>query len=201
MEKIKAYMMEQRKKGSEPATVRDVVGICIGYGLFTLAVILIFHYVLTVNFIPSGSMEGTIQTGDVVLATCYDKTDVQRYDIMTFIPPDHPDALYIKRVIGLPGETICVRDGEVYADGVKLDSSFVPEKMGTAGDGIYEVPEGCYFMLGDNRNHSLDARFWENKFVPEENMVAKARVTVFPFQNIGSLAYAAENTVPAAADA
>lgn len=50
-----------------------------------------------------------------------------------------------------------------------------------------------YFMMGDNRNHSLDARFWNEKFVPVEDMVAKARVTIFPFRNIGSLAYAAED--------
>lgn len=191
MKKIKAYMIEQRRKGSEPATVRDLVGISIAGGLLILAFFLIFNYVLMLSFIPSGSMEGTIRTGDVLISSRYDKTDVERYDIMTFIPPDHPEDLYIKRVIGLPGETITVRDGEVYADGVRLDGSFVPEKMGTYGDGIYEVPEGCYFMLGDNRNHSLDARYWHEKYVPAENMVAKARLTVFPFQNIGSLAYAA----------
>lgn len=203
MKENRNHVIEQKRE-SEYVTVQEVIKMCIGYGLFILAFIFIFNHVLMLNLIPSGSMEGTIRTGDVVIATRYDRTDVERYDIMVFIPPDDPDTYYIKRVIGLPGETILVYDGEVYADGVKLDSSFVPEAMGRSGDGEYVVPEGCYFMMGDNRNHSLDARFWNDKFVPVENMVSKARVTIFPFRSIGSLAYAAEDagtagTVPAAA--
>ena len=194
MKMIMNKLVELNKKAKEPITGPELIKMCIGYGLLLLAIIFIFGHVIMLNIIPSGSMEGTIETGDVVIATRYDKEDVDRYDIMVFIPPDEPDKYYIKRVIGLPGETIVVHDGEVYADGIRLDSSFVPEKMGTSGDGVYVVPEGCYFMMGDNRNHSLDARYWKNKFVPAENMVAKARVTVFPFRNIGSLAYAAEDT-------
>jgi signal peptidase I len=75
----------------------------------------------------------------------------------------------------------------VYADGVELDDSFIAEEMKTSGDGTYEVPEDCYFMMGDNRNHSLDSRFWDNKYVPLENIVAKAKLRLAPFQSFGTL--------------
>ncbi len=174
----------------DPMTMKDLVKMCIGGGALVVGVILLFNFVLILNLFPSGSMENTIMTSDVVIATRFDRTDVQRYDIMVFEPTDKTDAeYYIKRVIGLPGETILVKDGKIYAGHELLDDSFVPEQMGRSGDGVYEVPEGCYFMLGDNRNHSADARFWENKYVPLENMVAKARIIVFPFTRIGGLRY------------
>ncbi|MEH2929047.1 signal peptidase I [Candidatus Ventrimonas sp. KK005] len=90
-------------------------------------------------------------------------------------------------MIGLPGETIEVKNGKVYADGVELDNSFLKMPQNRKGDGIYIVPEGCYFFLGDNRNHSNDSRFWDEKYVPLENIQAKARFILLPFDNIGSL--------------
>lgn len=135
-------------------------------------------------------MEGTIKTGDIVIATRYDREEINRYDIMVFEPNDDENAdYYIKRVIGLPGETITVLKGRVYADGVELDQQFVPERQTTVGDGVYVVPEGCYFMLGDNRNRSLDSRFWENKYVPLESMTAKACIAITPFKSVRSLGY------------
>lgn len=173
----------------EGVTQEDALKICLVYAVFLGMLLFVFHYVLMLALIPSGSMENTIMTGDIAIATRFDRADIQRYDVMVFIPPDHPDTYYIKRVIGLPGETITIDNGNIYAGDELLDDSILPEKMIRAGDGVYEVPEGCYFMLGDNRNHSLDARFWENKYVPLENMVAKARIIVFPFTRLGSLRY------------
>jgi len=183
---------EQTNKQSEQddsITADKVLKMILHYAAVLAVVVLIFGHVLMLSMIPSGSMEGTIMTGDILISTRFDKKDVQRYDIMIFIPPDEPDTYYIKRVIGLPGETIQVFNGQVYADGELLDSSFVPEGMNRGGDGEYRVPEDCYFMMGDNRNHSLDARYWNDKYVPLENIVAKARFIVFPFTRIGSLSY------------
>ncbi len=93
-------------------------------------------------------------TGDVVFFTTYDvkEEDIERFDILVFIPPDNPDITYIKRVIGLLGETIEVKEGKVYADGVELDDSFIKVPMNLTGDGTYVVPEHCYFFIVDNRN-------------------------------------------------
>lgn len=137
-------------------------------------------------------MENTIMTGDLLIGTRYDRTDISRYDIVVFIPPDEPDEFYIKRVIGLPGETILVEDGKVYADGVLLDDSFIAEDMEIKASQTFEVPDGCYFMMGDNRNHSLDSRLWRTKYVPAENIVAKAKLRIYPLNTFGSITYKGE---------
>lgn len=155
----------------------------------TLVLVAVYSVFFLTARVPSGSMEQTVMTGDYVIATRMDRTDIKRYDIMVFIPPDDPDIIYIKRVIGLPGETITVSGGRVFAGKEELDGSFLPEEMNGSGDGVFQVPEGCYFMLGDNRNHSLDARFWQEKYVPKESMLAKAWFTIWPLNHIRSLRY------------
>lgn len=165
-----------------------ILKVLVVYFVFLGVFYLVFKMVLMLNNIPSSSMEGTIMTGDILIATRYDisEEDIKRYDILIFHSSDTPAVAHIKRVIGLPGETIEVKDGKVYADGIELDNSFVKEPMHSDGDGTYVVPEGCYFFMGDNRNHSIDCRFWEEKYVPVENVEGKARYIIypFPFKNI-----------------
>jgi len=136
-------------------------------------------------------MEGTIQTNSIIFSTRYDvrENDLERYDILTFVSPDDSEVTYIKRLIGLPGETVEVKEGKVYADGAELDNSFIKESQSQIGDGVYEVPEGCCFFMGDNRNNSNDSRFWNNPYVPIDNIRAKAKCILFPFSNVGSLCY------------
>ncbi len=145
-----------------------------------VSIYILFGVVFMISDIPSASMEGTIMTGDKVLSTRYDADaeNLKRYDIVIFNRPDVPSEIYIKRLVGLPGETIVVKDGEVYADGVKLDNSFINEPQSRRGDGTYIVPEGCYFFLGDNRNYSKDSRFWKEKYVPAENILARSRFVI-----------------------
>ena len=100
---------------------------------------------------------------------------------MIFKYPDDETQLFIKRVIGLPGETVEIRDGKVYIDGAEtpLDDSFTPEPpQGNWGPEV--VPEGSYFMLGDNRNRSKDSRFWTNTFVKKEKILGKACPSLLP---------------------
>ena len=134
-------------------------------------------------------MAGTIEPGDTLACTRFGigEGEVGRYDILIFTPPDEPGMLYVKRVVGLPGETIEVKDGKVYADGAELDNSFTKAPQNRRGDGVYKVPEGHYFFLGDNRNNSNDSRFWKQKYVPAANLKAKARLITFPFTRIGWL--------------
>lgn len=135
-------------------------------------------------YIPSESMLPSMEIGDIFFATRYDANkDVQRYDVMIFPSPNEPNKLYVKRVIGLPGETITVEDGHVYADGEELRSDFLFEEMDSNGDGVYKVPENGYFMMGDNRNHSFDSRFWDDPYITK--FTAKVRFQVFPLNKIG----------------
>lgn len=170
---------------------KRIITIITGYSIFIIIIFFIFRTVFMIRTIPSGSMEGTIMTGDVVFATRYDvsEKEIERFDILVFIPPDDPDEQYIKRVIGLPGETVEVRNGSVYVDGTEIDDSFIKNPMNRKGDGVYVVPEGCYFFLGDNRNQSKDSRFWKQSYVPQENIVGKAKCVVFPFTGIRSIEY------------
>ena len=161
------------------------------YIIFAVIVIILFQTVFMLSLIPSSSMEPTIEVNNVVFSTRYDvkEDDIERFDILVFIPPDNPDITYIKRVIGLPGETIEVKDGKVYADGVELEDSFIKDSQNHVGDGVYEVPEGYYFFLGDNRNNSKDSRFWDNPYVSIDDIQAKAKCILFPFTDICSLSY------------
>lgn len=144
-----------------------------------LAMVLAFlvTHVLIVNaVVPTGSMENTIMTKDRILAlrTSYWFASPERGDVAVFRYPDDPEqkTLYVKRVIGVGGDTVEVKDGDVYVNGVVQEEPYIKEV--TEGDfGPYEVPEGHYFMMGDNRNRSLDARYWENKFVAEDAILGK----------------------------
>ncbi len=152
--------------------------------LIVVVVVLIVNNFLLINAkIPSESMENIIMTGDRIFGNrlAYMFSDPQRYDIVIFKYPDDETQLYIKRVIGLPGETVEIREGKVYIDGsdTPLDDSFTPETpLGNYGP--YTVPEGCYFMLGDNRNYSKDSRFWQNPYVEKDKILGKAVFKYFP---------------------
>lgn len=90
----------------------------------------------------------------------------ERGDIILFSYPVDESQTYIKRVIGLPGETVEIRDGGIYIDGsdTPLEEDYLSEEWYWENDGYcFEVPEDCYFVLGDNRNNSLDSRFWAEK--------------------------------------
>lgn len=152
--------------------------------IFVVVVVLIVNNFLLINArVPSESMEKTIMTSDRFfgnrLAYLFD--DPERFDIVVFKYPDDESQLFVKRVIGLPGETVEIKDGKVYINGSEtpLDDSFTPETP-TGDYGPYVVPDGSYFMLGDNRNHSGDSRFWKQPYVEKEKIVGKAIFRYFP---------------------
>lgn len=165
--------------------------------IIVIVVVTIVNNVILINAkIPSESMEKTILAGDRVfgLRLSYGLNldlfgnkivkkvkDPERFDIIIFHYPDDESQLFIKRLIGLPGETVEIRDGKVYIDGSEtpLDDSFVKETP-IGNFGPYEVPEDHYFMLGDNRQNSKDSRFWKNTFVSFDQIVGKAIIRYFP---------------------
>lgn len=152
-----------------------------------IAVILSFlvtGFVIINAKVPTPSMVNTINVGDRFIGNrfAYVFKEPERYDIVVFKYPDDNKTLFVKRIIGLPGETVEIIDGKVYINGSKepLRDDFLPEPMAEEDYGPYEVPEGHYFMLGDNRNHSEDSRFWQNKYVAKDKILGKAVFKYFP---------------------
>ncbi|MDO4960318.1 MAG: signal peptidase I [Eubacteriales bacterium] len=118
---------------------------------------------------------------------------------------------YLKRTIGLPGDVVEIKaegsvsqselqdlpgldtsmgadaklvTAAVYVNGEKLEEDYLKEPMLYTGDMTFEVPEGCYFFLGDNRNSSLDARYWENSYIPKDKVIAKVMFRYFPHPSL-----------------
>ena len=154
------------------------------------AVILAFlidTFVIVNAQIPSGSMENTIMTGDRVFGNrlAYKFSDPKRFDIIIFKYPDDESQLFIKRIIGLPGETVEIHDGNIYINGSDTPLEDVDIKEPMEGSfGPYTVPEGCYFVMGDNRNNSRDSRYWENTFVSEDEILGKAVFRYWPLNKM-----------------
>lgn len=143
--------------------------------------------------IPSASMETTVMTGDRLYGNrlAYINKDPQRGDIIIFKYPDNEKELFIKRVIGLPGDIVFIYEGKVYINGSEtpLDEPYV-NGTPVGSFGPYEVPADSYFMMGDNRNNSADSRFWRNPYVHRSKVLGKAWFRYYPkFTIIHSYTY------------
>ena len=131
------------------------------------------------------SMGTTLPDGSYILAykQAYKQNEPQRGDIVVFRYPQNPNQELVKRVIGLPGETIAVKDGTVTINGTPLEELYVTEPA--LYSGTWVIPEGQYFVLGDNRNNSSDSHSWG--FLPHENIIAKAVWIYFPPPSFGEI--------------
>jgi len=151
-----------------------------GSTLLKIAVFLLVFFawyaVLGIALVPSESMEPTLNVGDRFAYTYATASDLTYDDIVVFFPfaeMDKPvsngvdalirirmqkDTVFVKRIIGLPGDVLAMKDGYVYRNGEKLDPDYIAEDMITNGQ-TYVVPEGTIFCMGDNRNNSNDSRY------------------------------------------
>ena len=146
--------------------------------VFTLLLAVILNQFVIVNAsIPTGSMESAIMPNDRIIAfrLSYWLSDPDRFDIVIFRYPDNESLLYVKRIIGLPGETVTIRDGLVFINDSQtpLQDDFINESP-RGNYGPFLVPEDSYFMLGDNRNNSEDSRAWANPFVHRSGILGRA---------------------------
>ena len=174
--------------------------------IFVVAVVIAFfiNNVIIMNAnVPSGSMKNTISEGDrmIGLRTAYWFSDPQRGDIVIFENPDYKengsradDKYYVKRVIEMPGDKVVISNAKVYINDSKtpLNETYLPEEWtqvnGDEEPLEYKVPKGCYFLMGDNRNNSSDARFWKNTYVKRSKIIAKAEFKYWPWDHKGFFA-------------
>lgn len=153
------------------------------FTLCLLALAILQRTVIFNGYIPSESMENTLVKGDRFIGSRFSykgKREPKRYDVIVFYAPDSPGTVMIKRVIGLPGEKIEIKDGKVYADGKETSLSFIKAPMKKEKNETFNVPKGAYFVMGDNRNESFDSRYWEHPFVKKEKIIAKALIKYMP---------------------
>lgn len=160
--------------------------------IIQLVIALVFVFLLT-NFVvfPSqvdgSSMRPTLTHGDFLIIDRISKNfdAYERYDVVVF--RHSKDQFYIKRIIGMPGESISIQDHRIYINGTILEEPFSFDEM--TYDGYYkypiEIPEGYYFVLGDNRNHSTDSRFGDVGLVSYEDLVGKGFLRIYPFGQMG----------------
>jgi signal peptidase I len=156
--------------------------------------------------IPSESMADTLRPGDRVLVNrmVYRLHDPGRGDVVVFRYPHDPGVVFIKRVVGLPGDVLEVRDGRLYVNGRRADESFVRRTGGRADPTVaqapiagttlhdpwslaepYRVPAGRYFVMGDNRTDSDDSRAWGT--VPRAAIVGEGLATYWPLSRLRTL--------------
>jgi signal peptidase I len=183
--------MTEGKKEKPTSVVKEIFSWIVPLAAGLLLALVIKNYVIINADVPTGSMENTIMPEDRLIGSrlAYLGSDPERGDVVIFPYPDDESVLYIKRIVGLPGETVVIEDGKVYIDGEELVEDYLKEEWVVAnGPYTFEVPEDCYLMLGDNRNNSKDARYWDNKYVEKDKILGKAEFIYWPVSHWSSLA-------------
>lgn len=179
---------DEQQEIKKDSTLKEVISWVLTIGI-TLAIAFgLRYFVIEPMKVPTGSMLETIQLNDhlYVNKLAYRIGEVKRGDIAVFWFPDEPNVRYVKRVIGIGGDVVEVKEGKVYVNGKLQDeSAYIREPMREENFGPYNVPANHYFMMGDNRNNSKDSRYWKNTFVSNELLIGKVALRYYPFSRFG----------------
>ncbi|MGN0334852.1 MAG: signal peptidase I [Lachnospiraceae bacterium] len=188
---MKKEVFEEKDFEKETSWKKEVLSM----GIYILAVFCLtfvfVHFVAQRTQVSGSSMNPTLEHGDnlIVNKLSYRFSDPERFDIIVFPFKHEENTYYIKRVIGLPGETVQIEQGKIYIDGEILEESYGKEVMnwsGSAEDPI-ELGEDEYFVLGDNRNNSSDSRDPSVGLIKREDIVGKAGIRIWPLSKFGVL--------------
>lgn len=177
----------EKSEKQEVSKLKEAISFMTPIVIALIIAILLKTFIFANAVVPTGSMINTIQEGDRIIASrlAYINEDPKRYDVIIFHYPDDESQLFVKRIIGMPGETINIKNGIVYitdANGntAEARSDFVTNCVPTGDFGPYTVPLGSYFVMGDNRNDSWDARYWKKKNVEKKKIIGKVKFRYFP---------------------
>lgn len=182
-------MEEERKTAKK--NMREILG----WVAYILVVIIAVNFITTFvgqrTKVTGDSMMNTLHSGDnlIIDKLSYRFKDPERFDIIVFPYHYAEDTYYIKRIIGLPGETVQIKDGYVYINDEKLEESYGLEVIEKTKYGLAEEPvvlgEDEYFVLGDNRNDSADSRDSSVGVLTREEIIGRAWVRIWPFKDFG----------------
>lgn len=147
--------------------------------------LLINRFIFFTVFVPTGSMIPTINVDDkAIVSRIYNIKSMSRGDIIVFYSEELNQTL-VKRLIGMPNDEIEIKNGIVFVNGQELKEDYVKNKDNY--NGIFKVPEGKYFFLGDNRPISKDARLWKNPYIDESDIKGEFKFIFYPFKDFGSV--------------
>ncbi len=184
------------KTGSPDVTVQKDRSL-FGYALFAVGLALIIRFFVATPYIVSGaSMEHTYENHDYLIVDrlTYDFSNPERGDVVVFGLPQEPSRDLIKRVIGLPGETVEISGSaptvtiinSAHPEGFQLDEPYLShENLGGSSDMRVTLGKDQFFVLGDNRKVSADSRLWGT--LPRKDIVGRVLLRLFPFNSIGIL--------------
>lgn len=148
----------------------------------TLTVVLM--NVIFINaYVPTGSMENTIMAGDRIFGIRLFH-EYKRGDIIIFPDPDGEGIYLVKRIVGMPGDEISIEHGAVFVNGIWLKEKYIRESMEEEAPFTITLPEDGYFVMGDNRNESYDARYWDNQVVYGKDITGVVLLRYWPLMKV-----------------
>ena len=164
--------------------------------------IIVYLFIIQPHEVDGSSMFDSFENGDFLLTDkiSYNFNDPERGDVIVFKAPVSGKD-YIKRIIGMPEETVSIKDGQVYINGERLEEKYLMEDIKTRGGKYLRdndqavVPPGQYFVMGDNRINSSDSRDWGT--VPREDIIGIVRVRYWPIAKLGRIKKEEYNLQPA----
>lgn len=149
-----------------------------------VVVLFILKFLFFFVVVPTGSMIPTIDEHSLLFATRVHNPENLQYGDVVVFDSDELGITLVKRLVGLPGDTVELIDGQLYRNGEFCSEDYVYYYK--AGETLsFTVPEGCYLFFGDNRRGSLDARYWDDPYIDGDKIQGKVIFTIWPFENFG----------------
>ena len=177
---------EPVKVPKEPALWKDILTTLFHLALLVGFVVFFLTCIGQRVAVDGSSMEDTLHNGDQLIVDCFTYRFVhepRRQDIVVFRLKDEPETFYVKRIIGLPGETVQIKKSVIYINGKPIEDPYATQKSFPAGAAEKEITlgENEYFVMGDNRNNSQDSRYAVGP-VDRSQFIGRAWLRVWPFQ-------------------
>jgi signal peptidase I len=159
-----------------------------GIIVLILTLVLIHFFIFTIHIVQGQSMEPNFNSGEIIITNklSYYIENPKRGDVVVLRFPGDPEKVkYIKRIIGLPGETLEIKNSDIYINDKKLIESYIPQNYFTFPDMKTQIGKDEYFIIGDNRPNSSDSRMWGT--ARTNDLIGKGFFIILPTSNFGSI--------------